>query len=156
VSSSAVRAEPITVEVANGIVTLGGSAGSMTSAQIAESLAASVPGVARVFNTIQVAGVPVSTPPPNEPAPARETPSERTAEDTRETPAPPVRPDLRGPAGEAADLIEKGKRAMMSGNAQAALEACQAALQIQPQNPFAQNCVMKARAGLGGQGPRRH
>lgn len=153
-SSSTLRSEPITVEVANRIVTLGGSAGSTTSAQLAESLASSVSGVSRVFNTIQVAGAPPPTPPPT----IAEAPAERAPDVTpAEVPtAPGAGRREVGQRDEAiGDLLEKGKREFMAGNAQGALQACQAALQIEPRNPLAQACVVKARAALGGPVPRR-
>jgi hypothetical protein len=106
-----------------------------------------------VFNTIQVAGAPA---PPAAAPPAAETPAATAPEATMaEASAPPGRREGERRDETAADLVEKGKREFMAGNPQGALQSCQAALQMDPQNPIARECVVKAKAAISGAGPRR-
>jgi serine/threonine protein kinase len=141
VSSSQLRTQLIVVEVANGIVTLSGSVGDAVSSQMAESLASSVGGVRRVFNTLRV------PPPPAvalAPAPAVEAP-----EETRR----PPRDDGERDREAARELMEKAKREMEAGNTGAAVAACQEVLRIDPMHPHARDCV--ERGNRRGGPPRR-
>ena len=135
-SSSTLRTQPIVVEVANGIVTLSGSVGDTVSSQLAESFAASVAGVRRVFNTLRVPAAP---------------PAAAAGE------APPAQPP-RAPSNEEREspreLMEKAKREMAAGNLPGAMAACQAVLRIEPANPMARECVQRLEGRLGGP-PRR-
>ncbi len=149
-SSAALRGDAIVAEAANGIVTLGGSARNATSAQLAVSLASSVPGARRVFDTIQIAEAAAALSAAPGPRPSED---RVAASDTR-SPLPDAGPADGNAA--AAGLIEKGQRALASGDAQSALQACQAALQLEPRLRIAQACVLKAQGALrGGPGPRR-
>jgi eukaryotic-like serine/threonine-protein kinase len=150
ISSSALRTQPIVVEVANGIVTLSGSVGDTVSSQLAESFASSVGGVRRVFNTMRVppaapgataaaagAGAGDVMTPAGEGPPAQ--PPRAPVDDERESPR---------------DLMEKAKREMAAGNLPGAMAACQAVLRIEPANPMARECVRRLEGRPGGP-PRR-
>src|SRR6185503_8034845 len=137
VSSSQLRTQPIVVEVANGIVTLSGSASDALSSQLAESFASSVGGVRRVFNTLRVPAAPpavAAAAPPPAPAEAAQDDGERDREATRE-------------------LMEKAKREMEAGNTAAAVAACQEVLRIDPNHPQARDCI--ERGSRRGGPPRR-
>jgi serine/threonine protein kinase len=151
VSSSTLRSQGIIVEVANGIVTLSGSAADPTSAQMAESLAASVSGVRRVFNTVRVSAPAAAA----APSPvAVEAPAAAVASPMAAA-APP------GPTAEDRDrdrvreLMDTSKRELEAGNPAAALTACQAALQIDSSHPMARECVRRLESRPGGPPPRR-
>jgi serine/threonine-protein kinase len=148
VSSSALRSQPIVVEVANGIVTLSGSVGDTVSSQLAESFASSVSGVRRVFNTLRVPAAPpavaAAAPPP---APAA---GETASEDTSRR---PPRDDGERDREAARDLMAKAKREMEAGNTAAAVAACQEVLRIDPNHPHARDCI--ERGSRRGGPPRR-
>jgi BON domain len=135
-SSSTLRTQPIVVEVANGIVTLSGSVGDTVSSQLAESFAASVAGVRRVFNTLRVPAADATTA-------AGEAPP-------AQLPRPPADEERESPR----QLVEKAKREMAAGNLPGAMAACQAVLRIEPANPMARECVQRLEGRLGGP-PRR-
>jgi eukaryotic-like serine/threonine-protein kinase len=144
-SSSMLRSQPVVVEVANGIVTLSGSAADTTSAQLAESFAASVPGVRRVFNTLRVPAAAAAAPAANaDAAPA-------AAE------APPARP-TRAEADDARDavrdLLDKAKREAGAGHFPEATAACEEALRQDPTNAMAHECVERLQSRPGGPPPR--
>jgi len=143
VSSSQLRSQPIVVEVANGIVTLSGSAGDAVSSQMAETLASSVGGVRRVFNTLRV-------PPP--PAVALASAAPPAAEAPEETRRPP-RDDGERDREAARELMEKAKREMEAGNTGAAIAACQEVLRLDPMHPHARDCI--ERGNRRGGPPRR-
>jgi hypothetical protein len=134
-SSSTLRTQPIVVEVANGIVTLSGSVGDTVSSQLAESFAASVGGVRRVFNTLRVPAAP---------------PAAAAGEGPPAQPRPPADEERESPR----ELMEKAKREMAAGNLPGAMAACQAVLRIEPANPMARECVQRLEGRLGGP-PRR-
>jgi hypothetical protein len=151
-SSSTLRSQPIVVEVANGIVTLSGSVNDTTSSQMAESFASSVPGVRRVFNTLSVPEAPRAA--ANAPAEAVPAVGARSADET--TPAATPRPSGEEAAGAtAAQHIERAKRSMAAGDMPGALAACRAALQVEPGNPMAQECIRRVQMAGAGRGPRR-
>ena len=137
-SSSTLRTQPIVVEVANGIVTLSGSVGDRVSAQLAQSFAASVAGVRRVFSTLRVPAAAVdATTSAGEGTPAQ-------------SPRPPADEERESPR----ELLEKAKRELAAGNLSGAMAACQAVLRIEPANPMARECVQRLEGRLGGP-PRR-
>ena len=142
VSSSQLRSQPIVVEVGNGIVTLSGSVNDAVSAQLAESLAASVGGVRRVFNTLRVPAPPAVAVAPAAP-PAEAAPEEATRR--------PPRDEVDREATR--ELMEKAKREMEAGNTAAAVAACQEVLRIDPNHPHARDCV--ERGNRRGGPPRR-
>ena len=145
-SSSALRTQPIVVEVANGIVTLSGSVGDTVSSQLAESFAASVGGVRRVFNTLRVPAAPPAV------AAAAGAADATTAagEGPPAQPRPPADQERESPR----ELMERAKREMAAGNLPGAMAACQAVLRIEPANPMARECVQRLEGRLGGP-PRR-
>jgi tRNA A-37 threonylcarbamoyl transferase component Bud32 len=148
ISSSTLRSQAIVVEVANGIVTLSGSATDAVSAQMAESLATSVSGVSRVFNTVRVPAAPAAGPAPAaaEAAPAAAPPAAA---------APPGQTAEDRDRDRVRDLMDTSKRELDAGNPAAALTACQAALQIDPNHPMARDCVRRLESRPGGPPPRR-
>jgi serine/threonine-protein kinase len=152
VSSSALRSQPIAVEVGNGIVTLSGTAADATSAQLAESFASSVPGVRRVFNTLRVAAGPPATSAVSS-APNATPAAEPAAGGEDTPPTGSRRGDADAPQETVVSLIEKAKREMAAGNMAGALAACQSALRIQPANPMARECIRRLQ--MAGGGPRR-
>ena len=144
VSSSPLRSQPIVVEVGNGIVTLSGSVNDAVSAQLAESLAASVGGVRRVFNTLRVPAPPAVAVAPAAP------PAEAASE---EAPRRPARDEGDRDREATRELMEKAKREMEAGNTGAAVAACQEVLRIDPNHPHARDCL--ERANRRGGPPRR-
>ncbi len=146
-SSSTLWSQPIVVEVANGIVTLSGSAGDGVSSQLAESFAASVAGVRRVFNTLRVPAAP-----PGAVAAAAGAADATTSAEA--PPAQPPRPRADEERESPRELMEKAKRELAAGNLPGAMGACQAVLRIEPANPMARECVQRLEARLGGP-PRR-
>jgi len=146
VSSSQLRSQPIVVEVANGIVTLSGSASDALSSQLAESFASSVAGVRRVFNTLRVPAAPPAVAAAAPPSPPAETPSE----DSSRRPPPD---DGERDREATRELMEKAKREMEAGNTAAAVAACQEVLRIDPDHPHARDCV--ERGSRRGGPPRR-
>lgn len=146
-SSSTLRTQPIVVEVANGIVTLSGSVGDTVSAQLAESFAASVAGVRRVFNTLRIPAAPPA-------AAAAAGAVDTTTSAGEAAPAPPPRPPADEERESPRELMEKAKREMAAGNLPGAMAACQAVLRIEPANPMARECVQRLEGRLGGP-PRR-
>jgi len=156
VSSSQLRTQPIVVEVANGIVTLSGPVNDAVSAQLAESFAASVGGVRRVFNTLRVPAalpaVAAASPPP---APAAAEPASASASASEDASRRPSRDEGPGERDREAtrELMEKAKREMEAGNTAAAVAACQEVLRIDPNHPHARDCI--ERANRRGGPPRR-
>jgi len=147
-SSSQLRSQPIVVEVANGIVTLSGSVSDAVAAQLAESFAASVPGVRRVFNTLRVPAAPPPTAVAAAPPPAA---AETASEDATRRPA---RDDGERDREATRELMEKAKREMEAGNTAAAVAACQEVLRIDPNHPHARDCIERG-SRRGGPPPRR-
>ena len=146
VSSSPLRSQPIVVEVANGIVTLSGSVSDAVASQMAESFASSVGGVRRVFNTLRVTAAPPAAAAAAPPPAAAETASEDT---TRR----PPRDDGERDREATRELMEKAKREMEAGNTAAAVAACQEVLRIDPNHPYARDCI--ERGSRRGGPPRR-
>jgi len=145
-SSSTLRTQPIVVEVANGIVTLSGSVGDSVSSQLAESFAASVAGVRRVFSTVRV--------PAAAPAAAAAGAVDATTSAGEGPPAQPPRASAEEERESPRELLDKAKRELAAGNLPGAMAACQAVLRIEPANPMARECVQRLEGRLGGP-PRR-
>jgi hypothetical protein len=164
--STALRSARIQVEVANGVATLVGETPSQTAAQLATSLAASVPGVRQVFSTLQgPAGTQTAT--------AAGQPAEPPSVAAAAQPAPqpvPVEP-TRTPTARGEDvtreqvrvLMERAREKMEARNPEGAEADLAAALKLDPNNPTARDALERLKnrpqspqgpPGPPGPGPR--
>ena len=162
--STALRSARIQVEVANGVATLVGEAPSQTAAQLATSLAASVPGVRQVFSTLQgPAGTQTAT--------AAGQPAEPPSVAAAAQPQPVLVEPTRTPTARGEDvtreqvrvLMERAREKMEARNPEGAEADLVAALKLDPNNPTAKDALERLKnrpqspqgpPGPPGPGPR--
>jgi len=134
--SAALRDARIVVAVANGIVTLTGEAPSATAKDLATSLAASVPGVVRVFNVIQVSAAPA-------PAPALAEATAAPAPSEAPPPAPPGPPP--GDSEPVRILLERARAEIQAGRHEEAARLFEEVLRHDPGHPIAREALERFR-----------
>jgi serine/threonine protein kinase len=143
--SAALKGARIQVEVTSGIVSLTGAVPSGTAGELAASLAKSVPGVGRVFSTLEVAetrAAPALAGGREEPAVPAATPEA--------TPPPAAR---NATADQVRELLGRAKRELDSGNPDAAGPIFEEVLRLDPSNAIAHDALEHLRADAG-RGPR--
>jgi serine/threonine protein kinase len=147
--STALRDARIRVEIANGVVTLIGEAPNQTAAELAVSLAASVPGTRKVFSALQG------------PAPVQ---ADAASGPQAQPPAPPATPQAeppRPPTPRPEDAIQEQVRALLdrarqkmeARNPDGARADLEAVLRLDPNNPVARDALERMRNRPPGGGP---
>lgn len=141
--SQALSGANIQVDVTNGIVTLSGQVKDETSAELATSLAATVPGVRRAFSTLQAQG------PAHEEANGPNSGATGAAPSAPPTAGPPTAPSE--PRAEDATLqqvralMEQARQKLQSSNPEAAEADLQAALKLDPNNAMIQDALRRLK-----------
>jgi serine/threonine-protein kinase len=145
--SAPLRDARIEVAVTNGIVTLTGQAPNATARDLATSLAATVPGVRRVFTTVEI---------PREAASAPATPSPAPTVASVATPPPtaPPAPEEPPQGAKVRELLEKARDEIERGNHDAAAKIFEEVLRLDPQNPRAREALERFRSGRRPPPPR--
>ena len=152
--SPALRDARLSVEVTNGIVTLSGSVPSQTSADLAVSLAASVKGARKVFNTAVVPAAAAPPPPSDDVVESAPAPTlAPAAQLPTSAPAGPGPPQANGDQEQVRRLLEEARRQVAVGNHDAAAEIFLSVLKIDPNNPIARDALQHVRERPPG--PRR-
>jgi hypothetical protein len=136
--SRAMRESRIDVAVANGIVTLTGETPTATAQELAASLAGSVAGVRRVFNTLAVRALPAAASAAVGTAPVPE------ASAASQPPPPPAESSQQA---EVRQLLEQARREIDAGNHEAAARLFESVLRLDPSNPIARDALERWRSG---------
>jgi eukaryotic-like serine/threonine-protein kinase len=139
--SPALRESRIDVAVANGIVTLTGEAPTATAQELAASLAGSVAGVRRVFNTLAVRALPAAASAAVGTAPVPE------ASAASQPTLPPPPPAESSQQAEVRQLLEQARREIDAGNHEAAARLFESVLRLDPSNPIARDALERWRSG---------
>jgi hypothetical protein len=140
--SAPLRDARIDVDVSGGIVTLTGEAPNAVAQELAGSLAATVPGVRKVLNAIQLPAVEAPA------AAAAAAPAEAaTSAPVASAPSPPPAPPGDDGQRNVHALLERARREVEAGNPDGANRLFEEVLRLQPDNPIAKDALERWRSG---------
>lgn len=153
-NSSALSDTRIRAEVANGVVTLIGEAPNQTAAELAVSLAATVPGARKVFSALR-GPAPVQTAAASDPQ--AQPPASAPAVNPQAEPWRPATPRPEDAIHEQVRaLLDRSRQKMDARNPEGAKADLEAVLKLDPNNAVARDVLerIKNRPPGGGPGPR--